>query len=43
MTTFNLEKALLKKSVSPVAVAMLHDLIDYLTSEQCQPRLTANY
>ncbi|MBI5668647.1 MAG: hypothetical protein HZC41_11630 [Chloroflexi bacterium] len=43
MTTFNLEKALQQKTPDPVAVAMLHDLIDYVTSEQCQPRLSANF
>lgn len=43
MTTFNLEKALQQKTPDPVAVAMLHDLIEYTASEQCQPTLTANF
>lgn len=36
MTTFALEQAL---PGNPVAVAMFHDLLDYLTSEACQPKL----
>jgi hypothetical protein len=38
-TTFNLRKTL---PDHPVSVAMLHDLIDHLTSD-CQPTLSANY
>lgn len=43
MTTFNLKQELLKQTLDPVAIAMFHDLVDHLTSEACQPRLTANY
>lgn len=42
MTTFALEKALLEKK-DPVAVAMLHDLVEYLGSVECNPTLKANY
>jgi hypothetical protein len=42
MTTFTLESALLEKA-DTVAVAMLHDLVDYLKSPDCDPRLAANY
>jgi hypothetical protein len=38
-TTFNLRRTLHEH---PVSVAMLHDLIDHLTSD-CQPTLSANY
>ncbi len=40
MTTFNLLSNLTGKSSDPVATAMLHDLIDHLTSTACQPVLT---
>jgi len=43
MTTFTIKNAMKRRSTDPVAVAMLHDLIDYLTSSACQPTLTANY
>jgi hypothetical protein len=36
ITTFNLLKTL---GASPVAVAMLHDLVDHLMSDHCQPTL----
>lgn len=36
ITTFNLLKTL---AASPVAVAMLHDLVDHLMSDRCQPTL----
>ena len=39
MTTFALERALPN---DPVAVAMLHDLIEYLHSDKCQPTLRAD-
>jgi hypothetical protein len=39
MTTFALHQALHGDSV---ATAMLHDLVDYLASDACQPMLTAN-
>lgn len=39
MTTFALERAL---PGDPVAVAMLHDLIEYLQSDECQPTLRAD-
>jgi hypothetical protein len=38
MTTYRLKDRL---SYHPVAVAMLHDLVDHLTSDACQPVLTA--
>jgi hypothetical protein len=40
MTTFDLEDALPR---DPVAVAMLHDLLEYLASDACQPTLKSNY
>ena len=40
MTTFRIQETL---SYHPLAVAMLHDLIDHLTSEKCQPVLKANF
>ncbi len=43
MTTFNLLRALQHNQADPMAAAMLHDLVDYLASDACQPRLTANY
>ena len=43
MTTFNLKSALLQPTPDPVAVAMLHDLVDHLMSSACQPHLTASY
>jgi hypothetical protein len=43
MTTFRLAQALATETPSPVAVAMLHDLVDHLASERCQPALKANY
>jgi hypothetical protein len=42
MTTYALDAALNPDAPDPVAVAMLHDLIDYLASDRCQPRLTTN-
>lgn len=41
MTTFAIERALANQD--PVAVALFHDLIDYLHSDTCRPTLTANY
>jgi hypothetical protein len=43
MTTFTLKEALQEETPDPVGIAMLHDLIDHVTSEACQPALTANY
>jgi hypothetical protein len=43
MTTFGIRQALQDNPADPAAVAMLHDLITYLTSPACQPTLTANY
>jgi hypothetical protein len=43
MTTFTLKEALQEEIPDPVGVAMLHDLVDYLTSDACQPALMANY
>jgi hypothetical protein len=40
MTTFNLAPAL---PADPVAVAMLHDLLEHLLSDSCRPALAANY
>lgn len=40
MTTFRILDTM---AYQPVAVAMLHDLIDHLTSDVCQPELKANY
>lgn len=40
MTTFTLAEAL---PGDPVAVAMLHDLLEHLASNACQPTLAANY
>lgn len=39
MTTFGLEDAL----DDPVGIALFHDLVDHLTSDACQPTLTASY
>ncbi len=43
MTTFALKEALLEEVPDPVAIAMLHDLIDHLTSDACQPALRTNF
>lgn len=40
MTTFALEGALGK---DPVATALLHDLVDWLSSERCAPNLRSNW
>ncbi len=40
MTTFNIAAA---AGEDPVATAMLHDLVDHLASEACEPLLRANY
>jgi hypothetical protein len=40
MTTFALAEGI---GVEPVGTAMLHDLVDHLASEACQPRLQANW
>lgn len=40
MTTYRLSSTI---SQHPIAAAMLHDLIDHLTSEACQPTLSANF
>jgi hypothetical protein len=40
MTTYPLRETL---HFHPLALAMLHDLVDHLTSEACQPTLQANY
>lgn len=40
MTTYPLQHRL---SYHPLALAMLHDLVDHLTSEACQPTLRPNY
>ncbi len=42
MTTFALEEALALYG-DPVAVALLHDLIDHLHSDACRPALAANF
>jgi Glycosyl hydrolases family 2, TIM barrel domain/Glycosyl hydrolases family 2, sugar binding domain/Glycosyl hydrolases family 2 len=43
MTTFELTDALNRRDPDPVAVAMLHDLIDHVHSEAFAPTLKANY
>jgi hypothetical protein len=40
MTTYRLRET---PSSHPITVAMLHDLIEHLTSDACQPVLKANY
>jgi hypothetical protein len=40
MTTFDLSHAL---PDDPAAVTMVHDLLEHLVSDGCQPRLAANY
>ncbi|NJR12706.1 hypothetical protein HC776_02235 [bacterium] len=40
MTTFSLAEQIAKQ---PIATAMLHDLVDHLASERCQPTLRANW
>lgn len=40
MTTFALAQAI---GADPVATALLHDLIDWLASERCAPRLRSNW
>jgi hypothetical protein len=42
-TTYPLMAAIEAEGGDPVGIAMMHDLIDYLTSDACQPTLTANY
>jgi hypothetical protein len=42
MTTYSLIPALSGANPDPVAVAMLHDLVDHLASDACQPVLTNN-
>ena len=42
MTTFALEEALALYD-DPVAVALLHDLIEHLHSDACKPEIAANY
>ncbi len=42
MTTHSLSTAISRPTPDPVGVAMLHDLIDHLASDACQPTLTAN-
>ncbi len=40
MTTYPIRETL---HFHPLALAMLHDLVDHLKSDACQPTLTANY
>lgn len=40
-TTYDLSAAF-RDQADPVAVALLHDLVDYLDSDACQPTLTLN-
>ncbi len=42
MATYNLVDSMTATILDPVAVAMFHDLVDYLASEACQPRLRTN-
>jgi hypothetical protein len=41
MTTFSIERGLTRND--PVSLAMLHDLIEYLASDDCRPTLEANF
>ena len=41
MTTFALENAIWMEDAT--GTALLHDLLEYLCSDECQPTLTANY
>jgi len=43
MTTYPLKIVLMERGPHPLAVAMFHDLVEYVTSEACQPILKANY
>jgi hypothetical protein len=43
MTTYPLKTVLMERGSHPLAVAMFHDLVEYVTSEACQPTLQANY
>jgi hypothetical protein len=43
MTTFNLRDSLQDQPPDPVAIAMLHDLIEYLVSDACDPVIRANF
>ena len=40
MTTYRIRETI---AYQPIAAAMLHDLIEHLKSDACQPVLTANY
>lgn len=40
MTTFRIKETI---SYQPISIAMLHDLVEHLTSDACQPMLKANY
>jgi hypothetical protein len=42
MTTANLASTIGGNAADPVAVAMFHDLVDYLASPECQPKLMTN-
>ncbi|GAC1644597.1 MAG: hypothetical protein NVS4B8_15400 [Herpetosiphon sp.] len=43
MTTFGLQRALGLDPCHPIATSMIHDLIEHLVSDACQPTLKANY
>jgi len=43
MTTFRLKEVLILDPTHPAAVAMLHDLVDHLASDACNPTLTTNF
>jgi hypothetical protein len=43
MTTFNLRDSLQDQPPDPVAIAMLHDLIEHLVSDACDPVIKANF
>ncbi|MCC7450093.1 MAG: hypothetical protein IT324_21930 [Anaerolineae bacterium] len=43
MTTYPLKTVLMERGPHPLAVAMFHDLVEYVTSAACQPTLQANY
>lgn len=42
ISTHPLLAALNHETPDPVAIAMMHDLVDYLASDRCQPTLTTN-
>ncbi|MBI1278046.1 MAG: hypothetical protein GC179_07960 [Anaerolineaceae bacterium] len=43
MTTYSLLESLRFGNVDPVGVVMINDLVEYLGSDRCQPKLTLNF